>query len=92
VTPGEVLHTRFIKLGNDAGSIQVLGRASLTDAAGAHPLFNGVKRLTVTGLSTAPDVSVRGDTVIVSADGISGELRGATVQRQDRRVTITLSR
>jgi hypothetical protein len=92
VTPGEILHTRFIKLGNDAGSIQVLGRASLTDAAGAHPLFNGVKRLTVTGLSTAPDVSVRGDTVIVSAEGISGELRGATVQRLDRRVTITLSR
>ena len=92
VTPGEVLHTRFVKLGNDAGSIQVLGRASLTDAAGAHPLFNGVKQLTVTGLSTAPDVNVRGDTVTVSADGISGEFRRATVQRDNRRVTVTLSR
>lgn len=92
VTPGEVLHTRFVKLGNDAGSIQVLGRVSLTEAAGAHPLFNGVKRLTVTGLSTAPDVSVRGDTVRINADGISGELRRATVQREDRRVTVTLSR
>ena len=92
VTPGEVLHTRFVKLGNGAGTIQVLGRASLTEAAGAHPLFNGVKRLTVTGLSSAPEVNVRGDTVTVSAEGISGELRGATVLREDRRVTITLSK
>jgi hypothetical protein len=92
VTPGEVLHSRFVKLGNDAGSIQVLGRASLTEAAGAHPLFNGVKRLTVTGLPGAPGVTARGDTVTISADGISGELRGAMVQRDARRVTITLSK
>jgi hypothetical protein len=92
VTPGEVLHTRFVKLGNDAGSIQVLGRASLTEGAGGHPLFNGVKQLTVTGLSMAPDVSVRADTVTIKADGIVGEFRGAAVQRDDRRVTVTLSR
>jgi hypothetical protein len=92
VTPGEVLHTRFVKLGNDAGSIQVLGRASLTEAAGAHPLFNGVRRLTVTGLPSAPDLNVRGDTVFVNAAGISGEFRGAAISRQDRRVVVTLSR
>ena len=91
VTPGEILHTRFVKLGNDAGSIQVLGRASLTAAAGAHPLFNGVKQLTVTGLSSAPDVIVRGDTVTINAEGISGEFRRASVQRENQRVTVTLS-
>jgi hypothetical protein len=92
VTPGEVLHSRFVKLGNGAGTIQVLGRASLTDAAGSHPLFNGVRRLTVTGLSSAPDVTVRGDTVTLSAEGISGEFRHATVLREDRKVTVTLSK
>lgn len=92
VTPGEVLHSRFVKLGNSAGTIQVLGRASLTDAAGSHPLFNGVRRLTVTGLSSAPDVTIRGDTVTLSAEGISGEFRHAAVLREDRRVTITLSK
>jgi hypothetical protein len=91
VTPAEVLHSRFVKLGNAAGSIQVLGRASLTEASGAHPLFNGVKRLTVTGLSSAPDVSVRADTVTIKADGISGEFRGGAVQRENQRVTVTLS-
>jgi hypothetical protein len=69
----------------------VLGRASLTEASGAHPLFNGVKRLTVTGLSSAPDVSVRADTVTIKADGISGEFRGGAVQRENQRVTVTLS-
>jgi hypothetical protein len=92
VTPGEVLHTRFVKLGNEAGSIQVLGRSSLTEAAGAHPLFNGVRRLTVTGLSAAPEVNARGDTVTVSAEGISGEFRGAAISREDRRVVVTLSK
>jgi hypothetical protein len=92
VTPGEVLHTRFVKLGNEAGSIQVLGRASLTEAAGAHPLFNGVRRLTVTGLAAPPDVSARGDTVTVSAEGISGEFRGAAISREDRKVVVTLSK
>jgi len=92
VTPGEVLHNRFVKLGNGAGSIQVLGRASLTEASGTHPLFSGVKQLTVTGLSSAPDVRVRGDTVTINADGISGEFRGAAVQREDRRVIVTLTK
>jgi len=92
VTPGEVLHTRFVKLGNEAGSIQVLGRASLTEGAGAHPLFNGVRRLTVTGLSAAPELNARGDTVTISADGISGEFRGAAISREDRRVVVTLSK
>ena len=91
VAPGEVLHSRFVKLGNAAGSIQVLGRASLSEASGAHPLFNGVKRLTVTGLSSAPDVSVRGDTVTIKADGISGEFRGAAIQRENQRVIVTVS-
>jgi hypothetical protein len=91
VTPGEVLHSRFVKLGNAVGSIQVLGRASLTEASGAHPLFNGVKSLSVTGLSSAPDVSVRGDTVTIKADGVSGEFRGAVIQRENQRVIVTVS-
>jgi hypothetical protein len=40
----------------------------------------------------APEVSVRGDTVAIKADGISGEFRGATVQREDRRVIVTMSK
>jgi hypothetical protein len=54
-------------------------------------LFSGVKRLIVTGLSSEPDVSVRGDTVAIKADGISGEFRGGAVQRENQRVTVTVS-
>ncbi len=47
---GGILHTRFLRLGNDGATIEgVDGAADLeafTEAAGAHPLFNGVRRVT----------------------------------------------
>lgn len=79
VARGEVLHSRLVKLGNDAGSVEVIGRPSLSGAAGAHPLFNGVRTLTVTGLDSAPRVTVADRDLSISADGISGMFRGATV-------------
>lgn len=90
VGPSEVLHTRFLKLGNDAGTLEVLDRAALTDAAGDHPLFNGVAKLLVTGLDAEPTVEQRGDTVRVTAPGVTGEFRGATVERTERAITIRL--
>jgi hypothetical protein len=44
VQPDEVLHTRWFKLGNDAGTVEVMGRSSLSRAAGDHPLFTGCAR------------------------------------------------
>jgi hypothetical protein len=79
VAPGEVLHARLVKLGNDAGSVEVIGRPALSEAAGKHPLFNGVRTLTVTGLDAAPRVSLADSSLSISADGISGMFRGATV-------------
>ena len=47
---GGILHTRFLRLGNDGATIEAVdGAADLeafTEAAGAHPLFNGVRRVT----------------------------------------------
>lgn len=88
VAPGEVLHSRLVKLGNDAGSVEVIGRASLSEAAGAHPLFNGVRTLTVTGLEAPPSITGADGGLRVTADGISGEFRGATADTAGTVVTL----
>lgn len=90
VAAGEVLHTRFLKLGNDNGAIEVLGRTVLTEAAGAHPLFTGVRALTVTGLASAPGIREANGMVTIAADGVTAELRGATVERSGQTVTVRL--
>ena len=88
----EVLHTRFLKLGNDAGSIEVLGRASLTEGAGQHPLFNGVRRLTVAGLAAEPSVEESAGGVKLSAENLKAEFRGAAVTRDGRTLTVQLTK
>jgi hypothetical protein len=70
VGKGEVLHTRFLQL----DGIEILGRAALTEAAGEHPLFNGVRSVTLTGLATEP-VAKDGKFV---AEGVSVDLKNAT--------------
>lgn len=79
LTPGEVLHGRWLKLGNGAGSIEVFGPA-LTAAAGVHPLFTGVARLVVTGLQEAPEAVETSHSVTVTAKGVQATFRNARVR------------
>jgi hypothetical protein len=90
VHPGEVLHSRWLKLGNQAGAVEVLGHVALTRAAGDHPLFNGVRRLTVAGLAGEPTITEADGVLTLQADGIRGELRGATVERAGQNLTVRL--
>lgn len=90
VAPGEVLHRRFVKLGNDRGSIEVLDRASLSVASGAHPLFNGVRSLTITGIPNWPVLNVENERVSIRADGISGQFQGATIERNGQAITVRI--
>ena len=84
----EVLHTRWLKLGNGAGVIEVLGRSALTEAAGAHPLFNGVRQLTVTGLAD-PQVSEADGQVMLRAEGVKATFKGS-VEREPSLIRILL--
>lgn len=72
VGKGEVLHTRFLRL----NGIEILGRSALTEAAGEHPLFNGIRSVTLTGF---PDEPVIKDDRFV-AEGVTADLRGATYE------------
>lgn len=82
ISAGEVLHSRWIRLGNAAGSVEVLGRAALSEAAGEHPLFNGVRRLVVGGLPDAPLVRDSAGVVVVEAEGVQLRMVGS-VRRDD---------
>ncbi|HYO15124.1 MAG TPA: hypothetical protein VE685_18165, partial [Thermoanaerobaculia bacterium] len=87
---GEVLHRRFLRLRDGTSAVEVLDRESLTEAAGAHPLFNGVRRLIVTGLTAEPKIRQEGGTVIVEADGVTATLKGAKVEKGEKTVRVVL--
>lgn len=86
----DVLHTRWLRLGNAAGFFEALDRASLTEAAGRHPLFSGVRRATVAGLEDEPRMDDSGGRVRVDAKGLTLEFRGARAVRGERSWTVTL--
>jgi hypothetical protein len=90
VGASEILHARFLKLGNAAGSIEILSRGSLTEGSGSHPLFGGVRRLTVTGLQSEPAIETSGERVRISAQGLKGEFRGASISRDAQMITVQL--
>ncbi len=81
-----VLHTRWLKLRNGSGSLEVLNHASLTEGVGPHPLFNGAKRLIVTGLAE-PKVTEAEGAVTIDVEGAKGRFAG-TVERDGKSVVV----
>jgi len=90
VAKGEVVHSRWVKLGNDHGTLEILDRDSLTGAAGEQPLFNGVRRLTVTGLPAEPRVRQNGESLVVEAGGFTATLKGAKAEKGESVLKLTL--
>jgi hypothetical protein len=87
----EVLHTRYLKLGNDAGAIEILDRRSLTEGAGAeHPLFNGVRQLTLAGIANEPVTEESQGKTTITAANIKGEFRNARLERAGQTLSIIL--
>lgn len=93
---GGLLHTRYVRLGNDAGAVQIVDEAgsdleALTEAAGEHPLFNGVARVEVAGLEGA-EVEEEGGEVTIRSPGLEFAFSGATVERYGDVVMVRLER
>ena len=87
---GEVLHRRWVKLGNVDAEIEVLDREALTGAVGPHPLLQGVRQLTVTGLAAKPEVTERGGWARLTAPGFTAKLKRATIEVSRHEVRIEL--
>lgn len=81
LSPTEILHTRYLKLQGTLGTLEVLGANALTEGApGQHPLFNGVRRVTLAGLPTAPSMHDSAGVLAVDVPGVVIRLRGARAE------------
>jgi hypothetical protein len=78
---GGLLHTRFINLGNELGNLNVLEGTALTEGVGPHPLFNGVRRVVLSGLESEPEVVVQEGRMTLKAPGVTADFLGASVVR-----------
>ncbi len=88
---GGVLHTRFLKLGNESGTLEVMGDTVLTDEVGPHPLFNGVRRLILAGLEAEPQVEAEGEHVRISSPTFNADFTEASVQLYGGQVIVRLA-
>ncbi|MFL5608690.1 MAG: hypothetical protein ACJ8AD_19700 [Gemmatimonadaceae bacterium] len=92
VSATEVLHTRFLKLGNDRGIVELLGQAAVTEGrAGQHPLFNGVRRVTIPGLS-ALAVRDSSGVLLIQATGFQARLRNAAADTTGTTISVRAAR
>jgi hypothetical protein len=85
-----VLHRRWLQLKNEYGSLEILNHASLTEAAGAHPLYNGVRRWSAAGLPTRPEIKQEGSFVSMTGPVCTLAFIHADVEWQPKAVIIRI--
>jgi hypothetical protein len=93
---GGTLHHRMLKLGNDSLSVEFVDGdgadfEALTEAAGAHPLFNGIRRVEIVFLAK-PVITQEGRVVTISAPGLQGRFVGVVVEDGDERLVVRARR
>lgn len=86
-----VLHTRFLRLGNESGELEAMNRSATTEGTGSHPLFQGIRRATLTGLAK-PRVSEAGAHVSVVTPHVTLEFEDAVVVQDDETITVQLAK
>ena len=96
VVDGGLLHVRMLQLGNDAGELQAIREARaprlemLTEAVAAHPLFNGVRSVTIVGFSEKPQIESKDRHVAVTAPGFTAKFKNATLTEKPNEVIVQL--
>jgi hypothetical protein len=97
---GEVVHANYLTLKVGSGSVEVtnpdfvrrsfVGTVSLTVSGGSHPITDGVRRITVVGIRTAPRISRDEGVVKVDTPELRASLPGADVVVDGPTIRITL--
>lgn len=93
---GGTLHHRLLTLGNDSLSISFVDdegvdHEALTEAAGAHPLFNGIRRVEIVS-SAKPTITRDGGVVTINAPGLRGRFTGVVVEEAPNRIVVRVRR
>lgn len=91
---GGILHTRFLRLGNDQGHVETIDTGDVdieafTVGAGTHPLFNGIREVSIVGLSEQ-EFTTRGDNVSLQIPGLNAEFAQASIHRSGRETVVQL--
>ncbi|MFH2001312.1 MAG: hypothetical protein ABIK28_16640 [Planctomycetota bacterium] len=84
----EILHTRMLQLSGQAGSFDAMNLKTLTLAKGPHPLYNGVTRITVTGMAEEPEINEVEGKVTVTAKDLKVTLTGAKIEKSKNMVSL----
>ena len=86
----EVLHKRWVKLSGATGVVEVMNRQALTVGVGPHPMFDGVKRVVLTGLEDEPIFVVKGENAIIEMEGLTAKFSSVAVSRDEHAVTVRI--
>lgn len=90
ITVDQVLHTRYLSLGNEMGEIEMMDGAALTTASGPHPLFDGVSGVSIRGLSSPPSTEYSTDRVRIVGHTLTVEVPAARFGMEDKALTVHL--
>ena len=94
-TDDGLIHTRFLRLGNDNGQLTALDEAGAdieahTVPAGAHPLFNGIAWVEVV-LPVRPVVSRSAQSLTIKGPGFTADFRDAKVEESGPQIIVQLT-
>lgn len=92
---GGLIHTRFLKLGNDAGQMTALDDADAdiearTAGIGPHPLFNGISWVEIV-LPARPVVERSAGAAVIRGPGFTAEFKNATVDDSGKEILVQLN-
>ncbi len=91
LTASQILHGRFLKLGNGQGELEVLDARALTDGIGSHPLFQGVRRVTIL-LASKPEHDTTQGLLRVRAPGLSLQFQTSSVLVEGQTLRLQLAK
>ncbi len=86
----EVLHPRAVELTEGRNLFAAFDRAVLTQGTEVHPLFAGVRRVTVAGLASRPSVRDSAGWLLVSGQGLDAAFFGAKLSWGQRMLRLTI--
>lgn len=90
ISPNELLHKHWLKLSNDSASVEILNIECMSEGAGNHPMFNGIKQVIVAGLSAFPDINEANGVTEIKTENISAKIMKAEVEKRDKILFIRL--
>ncbi len=67
-----------------------MGGTALTEAAGTHPLFSGIRSVAIGGLETEPEISTQDGRVTLDSPSFKADFSGARLERDGTRITVRL--